>query len=153
MYHQSTASYSYGAPPNDMYPREYWPQPQGSSHPRSVPTPPIPNQPVKKTRVSTTPEPYYSSESRRQDRRVTSPQGATASPSKEEPRGLPLVYDDNTYGYYADEEYPLSATTTSSSGDYYWDHQYGSPRDGQDRRTSNSLFSPEATCGFSTNWE
>jgi hypothetical protein len=145
MYHQPTASsYSYTTPHGEMYPREYWPQPQGSSHPRSVPTPPIPNQPVKKSRASTTPEPVYYSESRRQDRRGTSP--PTTSPVKEEPRGLPPVYDHDNYGYYAEESlYPLSATTaTSANAEYLWE-QYAS-RDGQERRSPDSLFTSPVMC-------
>jgi hypothetical protein len=152
-HHQSTPSYSYSSattPHGEAYGREFWPQPQGSSHPRSVPTPPIPNQPVKKSRVSTTPEPGYYSDSRRQDRRVTSP--TTTSPVKEEPRGLPPVYDHENYGYYTEESlYPLSATTaTSTTAEYYWD-QYGAPRDGQERRSPESLFTSPVMCGIPAN--
>lgn len=78
------------APTPQKGPQAPW---AASADPRSVPTPPISNQPRKKSRVSTTPDCYY--------RTVTSPQDFDPKGIKEEPRAR-VPYDiDSIAGYPA----------------------------------------------------
>ena len=122
-------------------PQKNSPWPQGSAaggaaggrnDPRSIPTPPISNQPRKKTRVSTTPEPsssHYSYGPELSERRGPSPQSAASagavSPSKEDPR----------YGDFGElyDPYTLSAGASDAESSWYSRQS----RDDGDRRTSS----------------